>query len=166
MKRILIIACTIAVVLSAAGALVAKEITVKGRLQKTVESGGWLIAAGKSKYLILNASNFQKETWFKESAEVEAVGDTKPDVITTYMEGTPFEVRTMHPVEQTGASVDTGVPRRITRVMVAGNSIVQEQDHLVAAPAYCSCRLLLPPVTSPFHVCCFPLSSWHAKAHS
>lgn len=127
MKRILIIACTIAVVLSSAGVLVAKEITVQGRLQKTVESGGWVISAGKSKYLILNARNFQKETWFKESAEVEAVGETKPDVITTYMEGTPFEVRTMHPVEQTGASVDAGATRRVTRVMVAGDSIVQAQ---------------------------------------
>jgi len=126
MKRILIIACTIAVVLSSAGVLVAKEITVRGRLQKTVEPGGWVIAAGKSKYLILNARNFQKETWFKESAEVEAIGDTKPDVVTTYMEGTPFEVRTMHPVEQTGASVDAGATR-VTRVMVAGDSIVQAQ---------------------------------------
>ncbi len=119
MKRILIIACTIAVVLSLAGALVAKEITVQGRLQKTVEQGGWVIAAGKNKYLILNARNFQKETWFKESAEVEAIGETKPDVVTTYMEGTPFEVRTMHPVEQTGASADTAATRRVTRVMVA-----------------------------------------------
>ena len=127
MKRILIIACTIAVVLSSAGVLVAKEITVQGRLQKTVEPGGWVIAGGKSKYLILNARNFQKETWFKESAEVEAVGETKPDVVTTYMEGVPFEVRTMHPLEQTGASVDTGTTRRVTRVMVAGDSIVQAQ---------------------------------------
>lgn len=114
MRRILVMACTIAVVLSAAGALVAKEITVQGRLQKTVESGGWLIAAGKSRYLILNARDFQKETWFKESAEVEAVGVTKPDVVTTYMEGTPFEARTMHPVEQTGASVDTGASVTVT----------------------------------------------------
>ena len=127
MKRILIIACTIAVVLSAAGALVAKEITVQGKLQKTVESGGWLIATGKGSYLILNARDFQKETWFKESAEVEAVGNTKPDVVTTYMEGTPFEVRTMHPVEQTGASADTAVARRVTRIMVAGDSIVRAQ---------------------------------------
>jgi uncharacterized protein len=127
MKRILIIACTIAVVLSLAEALVAKEITVQGRLQKTVEQGGWVIAAVKSKYLILNARNFQKETWFKESAEVEAIGETKPDVVTTYMEGTPFEARTMRPLEQAGASADTAATRRVTRVMVAGNSIVQAQ---------------------------------------
>jgi uncharacterized protein YggE len=127
MKRILIIACTIAVVLSSAGVLVAKEVTVQGRLQKTVEPGGWVIATGKSKYLVLNAHNFQKETWFKESAEVEAVGEPKPDVVTTYMEGTPFEVSTMHPIGQTGASVDTGATRRVTRVMVAGDSIVHAQ---------------------------------------
>ncbi len=129
MRRLILITGTIALVLAAAGALVAKEITVEGRLQKTVESGGWLIASGKSKYLILNARNFQNEGWFKESVQVEAVGNTKPDVVTTYMEGTPFEVTRMHPVEQkqTGADATTRDSRGVTRVMVSGDSIVQAQ---------------------------------------
>jgi len=93
MRRLLLAACSVVIVLSAASALVAKEITVRGRLQKTVESGGWLINEGQNKYLILNARNFDKESWFKESTEVEAVGEKKPDVITSQMEGTPFEVR-------------------------------------------------------------------------
>ncbi len=74
----------------------AKEITVQGRLQKTVEPGGWIIAAGNQKYLILNSRQFLNEKWFAEGNEIESSGETKPDVMTTFMEGTPFEVRTMH----------------------------------------------------------------------
>src|SRR6266496_1225950 len=127
MRRLILIGATVALVMAAAGALVAKEIAVQGRLQKTVEPGGWLISADKEKYLILNARNFQKQAWFKESAAVEAVGEAKPDVVTTYMEGTPFEVTSMHPVGQKQAAADTVVAdaRRVTRVMVAGDSIVQ-----------------------------------------
>ncbi len=127
MRRLILIGATVALVMAAAGALVAKEIAVQGRLQKTVEPGGWLIATDKEKYLILNPRNFQKQAWFKESAAVEAVGEAKPDVVTTYMEGTPFEVTSMHPVGQKQAAADTVVAdaRRVTRVMVAGDSIVQ-----------------------------------------
>jgi hypothetical protein len=109
----------------------ATQITVRGRLQKTVESGGWLIIVDGQKYLLLNAQRFQKESWFKETAEVEASGDTKSDVMTTYMEGTPFEVRSMRPLaggpvggNQTTSGGDT---RRLTRVTVSGDSIVQAQ---------------------------------------
>jgi uncharacterized protein YggE len=109
----------------------ANQITVRGRLQKTVEAGGWLIVADGQKYLLLNARRFQQESWFKEAAEVEASGDTKSDVMTTYMEGTPFEVRSMRPLapgpaggNQAGSGVET---RRLTRVTVSGDSIVQAQ---------------------------------------
>jgi uncharacterized protein YggE len=109
----------------------ATQITVRGRLQKTVEAGGWLIVADGQKYLLLNALRFQKEIWFKEAAEVEASGDTKSDVMTTYMEGTPFEVRSMHPLAQGPAggnqAVSGGDTRRLTRVTVSGDSIVQAQ---------------------------------------
>ncbi|HYV82951.1 MAG TPA: SIMPL domain-containing protein [Pyrinomonadaceae bacterium] len=121
MKRTLLITGVVALVLTATTILHAKEITVRGKLQKTVESGGWLIAASDAKYLILNAKNFQSNAWFKESTNVEAVGETK-DVMTTYMEGTPFEAKSMQPVEQ---KADDN--RRVTRVMVAGDSIVQAQ---------------------------------------
>ena len=114
--------------LGAATVLQAKEITVRGKLQKTVESGGWLIVAGDTKYLILNPANFQKNDWFKESTNVEAVGEVK-EVMTAFMEGTPFEVKTMQPADQ---AVATPTPagnenRRVTRVMVVGDSIVQAQ---------------------------------------
>jgi uncharacterized protein len=126
MKRILLILVVVALVLTATTVLHAKEITVRGKLQKTAEAGGWLIAASDTKYLILNAKNFQSNAWFKESTNVEAVGETK-DVMTTFMEGTPFEAKSMKPTEQSAATPARDDNRRVTRVMVAGDSIVQAQ---------------------------------------
>src|SRR5215510_7156883 len=103
MKRTHIIAGVVALFLASATILHAKEITVRGKLQKTVELGGWLIVAGDTKYLILNAKNYQSNAWFKESTNVEAVGETR-QVMTSYMEGTPFEVKSMQPVEQNVAT--------------------------------------------------------------
>jgi len=126
MKRTLLITGVVALVLTATTVLHAKEITVRGKLQKTVEAGGWLIVGSDAKYLILNAKNFQSNGWFKESTNVEAVGETK-DVMTTFMEGTPFEAKSMQPVEQNVATPGRDDNRRVTRVMVAGDSIVQAQ---------------------------------------
>lgn len=126
MKRTLSITGVVALVLAAATILHAKEITVRGKLQKTVEAGGWLIVANDAKYLILNAKNFQSNAWFKESTKVQAVGETK-DVMTTFMEGTPFEAKSMQPVDQNVATPGRDDNRRVTRVMVAGDSIVQAQ---------------------------------------
>ena len=105
----------------------ANEVTVKGRLQRTVEPGGWVIAAGSQKYLILNAQRFQNEKWFAEGNEVEATGDTKPDAVTTYMEGTPFEARTMRPLAQGTSGGNQNELRGLTKVSVTGDSIVQAQ---------------------------------------
>src|SRR6185436_18174393 len=123
MKQLLII---MALVLGAATILQAKEITVRGKLQKTVESGGWLIVSSDTKYLILNPKNFQSNAWFKESTNVEAVGEVK-EVMTSFMEGTPFEVKSMQPSDQAVATPGGSDNRRLTRVMVAGDSIVQAQ---------------------------------------
>ncbi len=111
----------------------AKEITVHGRLQKTVEAGGWVIVAENAKYLVLNARRFQNENWFKEATEVEAIGEIKTDVMTIYMEGTPFEVRSMRPLAQRGAAAGQTVnesksgSKGLIRVQVAGDSIVHAQ---------------------------------------
>lgn len=105
----------------------AKEMTVQGRLQRTVEPGGWVIVAGNQKYLILNSQRFQNEKWVAEGNEVEASGETKPDVMTTYMEGTPFEVRTMRPLAPGGSGANQGELRGLTKVSVTGDSIVQAQ---------------------------------------
>ena len=126
MKRLLLLTGVMALVLGAVNIIQAREITVRGKLQKTVEEGGWLIVATDAKYLILNARNFQSHAWFKESTNVEAVGETK-DVMTTFMEGTPFEAKSMQPVDQAVATAGSNDNRRFTRVMVAGDSIVQAQ---------------------------------------
>ena len=124
MKRLLII---MALMLGAATILQAKEITVRGKLQKTAESGGWLIvAASDTKYLILNPVKFQDNPWFKEATRVEAVGEIK-EVMTSFMEGTPFEVKSMQPADQAVTTPGGDNNRRVTRVMVAGDSIVQAQ---------------------------------------
>lgn len=124
MKRTITTTGVMALILAAATVLHAKEITVRGKLQKTVEAGGWIIAASDAKYLILNAKDYQSNAWFKESTNVEAVGETK-DVMTTYMEGTPFEAKSMKPIDQAAATSSDN--RRLTRVMIVGDSIVQAQ---------------------------------------
>ena len=124
MKRTLTTTGVMALILAAATILHAKEITVRGKLQKTVEAGGWIIAASDAKYLILNAKDYQSNAWFKESTNVEAVGETK-DVMTTFMEGTPFEAKSMKPIDQAAAMSSDN--RRLTRVMIVGDSIVQAQ---------------------------------------
>ena len=126
MKRLLLITGIIAVVLSAASILHAKEITVRGKLQKTVEAGGWLVVERDAKYLILNSKDFTKHDWFKEGTGVEAVGETK-DVMTTFMEGTPFEAKSIKPIDQAVATPGASDNRRVSRVMVVGDSIVQAQ---------------------------------------
>ena len=101
--------------------------TVRGRLQRTVEAGGWIIVDKSQKFLLLNAQRFQNEDWFKEGVEVEAIGETK-DVMTVHMEGTPFEAQSLKPLSaQGGNQVVSGNERRLTRVTVSGDSIVQAQ---------------------------------------
>ncbi len=104
------------------------ETTINGRLTRTVEAGGWLIAGGKQKYLLLNAARWQSETWFREGAEVEAMGEPRPDTITTYQEGVPFEARTLQPRggAATGSMTDaaSGVSK-LARVIVSGDATVQ-----------------------------------------
>ena len=103
-----------------------REITVRGRLRPTVEAGGWLIVAGEQKYLLLNAEKFRGEAWFREGAEVEAAGETR-NVATVYMEGTPFEARTLHPSGGQAAGGAAVGGRQLTRVTVTGESVVQAQ---------------------------------------
>lgn len=100
--------------------------TIRGRLQRTVEPGGWLIVDRGQKFLLINAQRFQNEAWFKEGAEVEANGEPK-DVMTTYMEGTPFEAESLKPITAQGGNQVTGADRNRTRVIVSGDSLVQAQ---------------------------------------
>ena len=126
-RKLISIMGTVALLALLATQVFAKEMTVRGRLQKTVEAGGWVIASGDQKYLILNARRFQNEKWFAEGNEVDATGETKSGVMTIYMEGTPFEARTMRPLAEGGSGGNQNESRGITKVLVSGDSIVQAQ---------------------------------------
>ena len=60
-RRLLTLLGTFALVAMFTTQVFAKEITVRGRLQRTVEPGGWVITAGNQKYLILNSRQFEGE---------------------------------------------------------------------------------------------------------
>ena len=119
-----------------------KEITIEGRLARTVEAGGWLVVADYGKYLILNSRQFQSEPWFREGALVEATGEARQDAVTIYQEGMPFQARTMRArgraasgaaqtgggqggTQPGGASAPAG--RGTTRVVVTGDATVRAQ---------------------------------------
>lgn len=125
-------AAVVALVIVLAAQAVAAEVAVRGKLGRTVEPGGWLINA-EQKYLLLNAETWRGESWFREGAEVEAVGEPRPGAITTYMEGTPFEARTLRPASQNVAAQGAGNVARgasaagPTRVVVTGDALVQER---------------------------------------
>lgn len=119
-------AAALVLTLAAPGAAAA-EVTVRGRLGRTVEAGGWLILA-KQKYLLLNAGGWANESWFREGAEVEAAGETKSDVVSIHMEGTPFEARTLRPAGQQGnEATRPATSVGTTRVVVSGDALVQER---------------------------------------
>ena len=77
----------------------AQEITIRGHLERTVEAGGWLIISDTdettTKYLLLNAKQFEKKSWFRAGAYIEATGEVKRDTVTIYQEGVPFKARAM-----------------------------------------------------------------------
>lgn len=129
------------------------EITIEGRLARTTETGGWLVVSEAGKYLILNARSFQSKPWWREGATVEATGEARQDVVTSFQEGVPFQVRTMSAKgrggspsgdaqsggEQTsgklsgatqgggGGQAAPGSGRGVTRVVVSGAATVQSQ---------------------------------------
>src|SRR5436305_2874671 len=97
LKAARVLAAAFVLAVAAHAARAQGEITVEGRLTRTVEAGGWLISAEAGKYLILNSRRFQSEAWFKEGAVVVATGSVSTNTMTTYQEGLPFQVRTLRP---------------------------------------------------------------------
>ena len=87
----------------------AKEITIRGRLARTIEAGGWLIIEETdettTKYLLLNPQRFKNKSWFRVGANLEVTGEIKKDAVTIYQEGVPFEARTMRLVRMQGAKL-------------------------------------------------------------
>jgi len=133
MRRRILTAASIAalslllIVQATAAATVAEEITVRGRIGRTVEAGGWLLVSPKQKYLLLNAARWRNESWFREGTEVEALGEVQTDVLTTQMEGVPFQARTLRPVSDSGNTARTPGAALVatTRAVVSGDSLVQ-----------------------------------------
>jgi homoaconitase/3-isopropylmalate dehydratase large subunit len=127
MKRLSMIASTSALVALLMIQASAKEITVRGHLEPTVEAGGWLIVSDTdemtTKYLLLNSQRFKNESWFREGAQVEATGETKPDAVTIYQQGIPFEARTMSPIESKGNEIVND--KRLTRRPRARTKVVR-----------------------------------------
>ena len=74
------------------------EIVLEGRLERTVERGGWVLETETETYLLLAVENFRTKSWFKEDVRVKAIGKEAPDVITIFMQGTPFRVRELEPI--------------------------------------------------------------------
>lgn len=150
LKAARVLAAAFLLALAAQAAHAQGDITVEGKLARTTEPGGWLITNEAGKYLILNARKFQSESWFKVGTAVSATGEVKNDTMTTYMEGAPFEARTLRPRRggapspngdaaasdgdtgggggntQGGRAV-AGLVRGTTRVVVTGDSTVQAQ---------------------------------------
>ena len=132
MKRLSMIAGALALAALFTAQAAAQEINIRGRLARTVEAGGWLILTDTDeeppKYLLLNARKFEKESWFRAGAEVEATGEVKRDAVTIYQEGVPFEARTLRPAGgQSGGGGEVSVGKRPTRVAVSGEAIVAAQ---------------------------------------
>ena len=107
LKAARVIAAAFVIALAAQASRAQAEITVEGKLTRTTEAGGWLISAEAGKYLLLNSRSFQRETWFKEGAAIIATGSVKTDTMSTYMEGVPFQARTLRP-RRGGASNPDG----------------------------------------------------------
>jgi hypothetical protein len=106
MKRLSMIASAFALVALLTMQASAKEITIRGHLEQTVEAGGWLIISDTdemtTKYLLLNSQRFKNASWFRKGAQVEATGETRPDAVTIYQEGVPFQARTIAPLGSKG----------------------------------------------------------------
>ena len=106
----------------------AKEMTVQGRLQRTVEPGGWVIAAGNQKYLILNSQRFQNEKWFAEGNEVEASRRNQTRRDDNLHGGHSFRSAYDAPFSSKAAPAEIKTMLRgLTKVLVTGDSIVQAQ---------------------------------------
>ncbi len=135
MRRILLTwatLCALVCVCVAPTSAAVEEVTIKGRLARTVEAGGWLVVAPGQKYLLLNAARWRSESWFRADAEVEATGESRPGTITIYQEGTPFEARTLRPANDGGAQATQAVEATsgaasLARVVVSGAALVQAQ---------------------------------------
>jgi hypothetical protein len=71
-----------------------QRITIQGRLERTVEAGGWVVTdrGNGKKYLLLGIDQYTSQPWFTERTRLEVRGTPDPDAVTSQMEGIPFRV--------------------------------------------------------------------------
>ena len=74
-----------------------------GTLARTVETGGWVLNSEKKSYLLLSIEEHREQPWFREGARVKVVGEESPGTITIFMQGVPFLVKSMEPLNQSGS---------------------------------------------------------------
>jgi hypothetical protein len=154
MKHLTIVVGVIALLALFAVQASAKEITVRGRLGRTVEAGGWLIlvkpnGTATTKYLLLNPQRFQKESWFRAGTEVEATGEIQADAITIYQEGTPFHARLMQPVGGQGGAPATGnrQPCGLSRTIRRARTRLSAFSRWVVVGRWADSAQLVPPAS-------------------
>lgn len=106
----------------------AQQISISGKLAPTVEAGGWLIVDSNQKFLLLNASRYKSESWFREGTEVNATGEVKRGVMTIYQEGTPFEAGILRPIQNPNSgNSNFSNSGNLTTVTVTGDARVLAQ---------------------------------------
>ena len=79
------------------------QVTLQGTLAETVEAGGWLLKTADKEYLLLSASRYRTESWFREGARIEVTGKEAKGVMTTHMQGTPFRVSSLRLLSEGGS---------------------------------------------------------------
>ena len=79
-----------------AGAL-ARPIKLRGTLART--PGGWTIVAFGQALRLLDTSKYEQQAWFKDKAEVVAVGTIALDATTPAGQAVPFDLESLKPAE-------------------------------------------------------------------
>ena len=76
------------------------EMTIVGTLRPTVERGGWILDTTEGEFLLLQLTAFTDRPWFKDGNRLRARGRVDREILTTFMQGTPFLVKELGPADQ------------------------------------------------------------------
>lgn len=82
------------------------RITFEGRLQRSVEAGGWVVVddLSREKYLLLDIpQNRRQANWFRAGTLVTVTGVPDEDGASIYMEGQPIDVTDIRRAQRAGA---------------------------------------------------------------
>ncbi len=78
------------------------EMTIVGTLRPTVERGGWILETDEGEFLLLRLTGFIDQPWFESGNRLRARGRVDREVLTTFMQGTPFLVKELEPLPEAG----------------------------------------------------------------